>query len=76
MSLNYYIEDKIQLFEWPAFSPYLNHIENIWINIKYKLEVNAYKKIKCLKANILQYWINCVTHLSGIIGDSMKKINA
>ena len=44
MSLNYYIENKIQLLELPAYSPNLNPIENVWANIKYKLEGNVYKK--------------------------------
>ena len=30
MSLDYYIENKIQLLEWPAFYPDLNLIENFW----------------------------------------------
>ena len=30
ISLNYYIENNIQLLEWPAYSPDLNPIENIW----------------------------------------------
>ena len=45
MSLNYYIENKIQLLEWSAYSQDLNPIENVWTNIKYKLGGDVYKKI-------------------------------
>ena len=77
MSLDFYTEDKIQLLEWPAYSSDLNHIENVWANIKYKLGANAYKKIKSLKSDIEEYCISCTTHLSSIVGDSMiKKIDA
>ena len=43
MSLNYYIENKLQLLKWLAFSPDLNPIQNVWPNIKYKSGGNSYK---------------------------------
>ena len=55
MSLDYYIENKIQLLEWLAYSPDLNSIENVWANIKYKFEGNVYKKIQSLKSDIEEY---------------------
>ena len=44
MSLDYYIENKIQLLEQPAYSPDLNPIENVWANINYKLGVMFLKR--------------------------------
>ena len=44
MSLDYYIENKIQLLELPTYNLNLNPIENVWANIKHKLGGNAYKK--------------------------------
>ena len=73
MYQDYYIENKIQLLEWPAYSPDLNLIEKFWANIKYKLEGNENKKIQSLKSDIQEYWISCATHLSSIIGDFMRK---
>ena len=51
MSLDYYIEDKIQLLEYRDLNP----IENVMANIKYKLGGNAYKKIQSLKSDIEEY---------------------
>ena len=35
MSFDDYIENKIQLLEWRAYSPDLNPIENAWENMKH-----------------------------------------
>ena len=50
----------------------LNPIENVWANIKFKLGGNAYKKIQSLKSDIEEYCTSCATHLSSIVGDSMR----
>ena len=51
-------------------------MEVIWTDIKFKLGGYTCKKIQSLKSSIEKYWIGCTTHLSNIIGDSMKKIDA
>ena len=71
MSLDYYIENKIQLLEWPAYCPDLNLIENIWAILRISWEVMYIKRT--LKSDIEEYWISCATHLSSIIGDSIRK---
>ena len=45
ISLNCYIENNIQLLEWPAYSPDLNTIKNIWGNIKNNLGSKVYNKM-------------------------------
>ena len=74
MSLDYSIENKMQLLEWPAYSPNLNPLEIFWANIKNKLGSNVYNKIQSLKSDIDEYWISSATHLNSIIGYSMRKI--
>ena len=73
MCLDYYIENKIQLLEWPAYSSDLNLIEGVWVNIKYKLGGSVYKKIQSLKSDIKEDRISCAANLSSIVGGSMRK---
>ena len=35
--------------------------------------MKLYKRIQTLESEIEEYWINCATHLSSIVGDSMRK---
>ena len=55
LSLDYYIMNNIRLIEWPAYSPDLNPIENVWANIKYKLGGQVYSKMEELKKDIEYY---------------------
>ena len=55
ISLNYYIENNIQLLEWPAYSPDLNPIESIWGNIKNNFGSKVYNKIESIKSDIEDY---------------------
>ena len=43
MTLDYYIENDVELLKWPPYSPGLNPIENIWGAIKNKLAGRSFK---------------------------------
>ena len=73
ISLNYYIENNIQLLEWPAYSPDLNPIENIWGNIKNNLGSKVYNKIESIKSDIEDYWKIWASNYSTKAIETMKK---
>ena len=52
ISLNYYIENNVQLLEWPAYFPDLNPIENIRGNIKNNLGSKVYNKIESISQTL------------------------
>ena len=73
MYLDYYIQNDIRLLEWPAYSPDLNPIENIWANIKNKLGARVYNNKDTLEAEIKYYWDVYAKDYSEIVVQSMKK---
>ena len=73
MSLDYYIQNDISLLEWPAYSPDLNPIENIWANIKNKIGARVYNNKDIMEADIKYYWNVYVKDYSKIMVHSMKK---
>ena len=72
MSLDYYIQNDIKLLEWPAYSPDLNPIENIWANIKNKLGVRVYNSKDTLEADTKYYWNVYAKDYSEIVVHSMR----
>ena len=54
--LDYYIENDIKVFEWPAYSPDLNPIENIWGAIKNKLAGRSFTNVEALSKEISEHW--------------------
>ena len=73
MSWDYYIQNDIKLLEWPAYSPDLNLIENIWANIKKKLGAIVYNNKDTLEADIKYYWNVYVKDYSEIVVHSMRR---
>ena len=51
-SICFYIKNKIKLMKWPAYSPDLNPIENIWGNIKHYLGSRTFSSISSLKRRL------------------------
>ena len=52
ITLDYYIENDINVLEWSAYSPDLNPIENIWGAIKNKLEGRSFTNGEALSKEI------------------------
>ena len=73
MSLDYYIQNDIRLLEWPAYSPDLNLIENICVNIKNKLGTRVYNNKDTLEVDIKYYCNVYAKDYSEIVVHSMKK---
>ena len=56
ITLDYYIENDIKVLEWPAYSPDLNPIENIWGAIKNKLAGRSFTNVEALSKEISEHW--------------------
>ena len=54
----FFEENKIQLLPWPANSPDLNPIENIWGHISSELSKKNIKSLNDLKNEISNIWEN------------------
>ena len=65
-SLCFYIKNKIKLMKWPAYSPDLNPIENIWENIKHYLGSRTFSSISSLKRRLNINGIKFIMNLQKI----------
>ena len=52
-ALKFY-KDNIIVVDYPTSNPYLNPIENVWINLKLKLSGRRFILIKQLEAELIK----------------------
>ena len=69
----YIKKNKIKLLKWPAYSPDLNPIENVWGNIKHYLESRAFSNISSLKKEIEDKWNQIDHEFCRWLIDSVKR---
>ena len=55
-ALKFYSENNITVVDWPAYSPDLNPIENIWAYIKSRLSGKRFVSIKQLETELIKIW--------------------
>ena len=55
-ALKFYSENNITVVDWPAYSPELNSIENIWAYIKSRLSGKRFVSIKKLEIELIKIW--------------------
>ena len=68
---NFFQENDIKLLPWPANSPDINPIENIWGHISFELSKMSLKSIKSLKEEILDIWNNLDSYYLHKLGNSI-----
>jgi len=64
-------ENSIKVLQWPAYSPDLNPIENIWSILKLKIAYKNIRTVKGLKAEIKKEWNKLSIQISRKLVQSM-----
>ena len=58
-AMNFFDENFVELLDWPAYSPDLNPIENLWSIIKHELDnCDEFKSFAEFKTKIFKIWEN------------------
>ena len=70
-TVEYLDECEVPLLEWPAYSPDLNPIENIWGIIGNKLRGHELKNKDELWKNVQNLWTQCYEQHSQKLADSL-----
>ena len=55
-ALRFNKENNIVVIDWPAYSPDLNPIENVWAYIKRKLSGKKFISMKQIETEIIKIW--------------------
>ena len=69
----FFKENNIELLPWPANSPDLNPIENIWGYISSELSKKEIKSINDMKTQILNIWENLDPFYLQKLADSLPR---
>lgn len=70
---NYFDANDITPMFWPAQSPDLNPIENLWSFVEIELRKRIIKSVRDLKENIMDIWINIDKNFTKKLVNSMPK---
>lgn len=69
----FFLEENIQLLEWPSQSPDLNPIEHLWAWMKQNMRGKKYTKPRVLKDDLEQLWSTITPLMTYNLVKSMPK---
>lgn len=70
-------QQGIDCIEWPPYSPDLNPIENLWANLKKRVEKSNVRTVEELKEAVVKHWQETDTELTRKLVQSMPaRLNA
>ena len=70
---DFFAQESIDVMPWPARSPDLNPIENLWVWIDRKLQEKPIKNLAELKQAVHEAWLNVPIDLCQKLIESMPK---
>ena len=73
LSTEFFEKNNIETLKWPAQSPDLNPIENLWAIIKHELRLRNFSDLASLKEEIKRIWENFDKKVRRNLVESMKK---
>ncbi len=70
---DWFTQNHVTVIEWPAASPNLNPIENVWQIIKYRVENIQPEKLTDWKVTIMEMWMGLDQNYIDSLIDSMQR---